>query len=227
MMSVAMHSEDCFVECSCPQTHSSPSSLRAFFEAVRDRVRLIYHPLGFIDMLPSGVDLRTSRNARRRIALHAWSRHYSTYENPPSVCHSHGWPMESFLICGDIDNAIYRVAETQEDGPTSEYSVEYLPGDRVRMARTGFVSAIVESVEPLAAGHWYTMSPTDFHDARCTSEFALTAMLAGRRVSPSTVVYERSEAAIDSTPRHVLDAVTTKDMLSGISETLEGRALAY
>ena len=181
---------------------------------------LQYHPLGFIDcVLLSTTD--------ERIQLHIWDDRVSAQQDPPNVCHSHGWHLQSLVLAGEIVNHTYRVLP-QFDGDYELYDVSYRHGVSVsHAAGDERVSVALEASHSIRPPDDYEVESSTFHSTSVARYPTATFMIADmrRRVPPRNVrrhgapkelIYERVSVPPDL-GREVVDRVRAaflSDLLS-------------
>jgi hypothetical protein len=183
------HRVECLTLCEC---NGEIMDLGGFLSEYADRLALVRHPLGFIDVVDQGSDLRTSRYSSHRVAIHIWSREYEQRESPRSVCHRHGWPMRSRIEYGTIANTIYQVTPESVGETWIEHEVGYGEGSSVAMRCLQSVRATPQPTCLLSSGSTYYMDADQYHDSECISELAVTVADIGPRTTSSTVVYPDS-----------------------------------
>jgi len=126
---------------------------------------LRYHPLGFLkDVFAFDGD--------RRLQLHVWHPKHSRPQLPQHTCHSHGWQLHSYIICGGLVDRYYEVTQDPK-GDHLVYAVGYEAGQNhshnaaevslSRALETATYSVTETKAVHRIAGTFYSIAPDAFH----------------------------------------------------------------
>jgi hypothetical protein len=165
------------------------------------------HPLGF-------VHVSLLETAAGRLRLHLWPLEPFRPQQPAWTVHSHGWPLTSLVIHGQVHDERHAVTSAST-GTHRLYETVYEHGSSLLAATSDTVDCWLESGKTWQAGEAYEILPAAFHASRALAPSA-TVVWAGPTVSsplvvgaidgPRRVRYERHELAPDELAA-VLDSI--------------------
>jgi hypothetical protein len=218
------HDLECLISCSCAETRPGTRfDLRDFLLTNRASLELSQHPLGFLDVVPRGLDLKASRDSTRRLAVHIWHESWQVAEEPRSVCHSHGWSMTSAVHAGALVNRRFDVRASAH-GPAALYQVVYSASHAADLLCEGPVSVACESEGCIEPGIEYSLGAGEFHDSVSRAGLTVTSMVAGRPGKAPFVVYDAQTGPPPRVPRQRLEARSVRAVLDEVLAALTSEA---
>ncbi|MFF7547669.1 hypothetical protein ACFZCU_29140 [Streptomyces canus] len=161
-----------------------------------------WHPLGFID-IPVSEGAPAAHRRSTHTTIHVWHPEFSRPEDPPDICHSHGWHLDSVVLHGSFVNETYDV-EASAAAPYLLYEVSYGSDASISRATGRRVTARIGSEERLQQGTRYQIPAELFHWTRAhgddlvitvmsSSSFTGKAPMTVRSVgSPPARTYQRT-----------------------------------
>ncbi|MFE9643616.1 hypothetical protein ACFYO0_05570 [Streptomyces sp. NPDC006365] len=147
-----------------------------------------WHPLGFID-IPISEGAAAACRKSTHTTIHVWHPEFSRPQDPPDVCHSHGWHLDSVVLYGSFVNETYDV-EADAAAPYTLYEVSYGAGVSISQSTGRRVTVRIENEERIQQGTRYQIPAEFFHWTRTNSDdLVITVMSSGGFTgkSPMTV----------------------------------------
>ena len=178
-----------------------------------ESLNLSFHPVGFIN-LPLGT-------SAERVNIHVWHPRIRRPQIPPHTCHTHGWELESHVICGHVIDYRFRV-RPDADGTYAVYQVSYEKGGSVSRRTNDRVAVESLTRQVFRTGDTYSIPPEDFHRSELPDVLSVTAIhdvggvvTAGRTVRPVDHPLELTYV------RELLDDELAREVLRDIRQSLE------
>ena len=117
--------------------------------------------------------------------MHVWHPLHSRRQQPPQVCHSHGWILTSRVLNGCLDNELFDVSEV-EGGDCRAFTIRYGEGVSRAEQMAGTYAVSPTRSERIAADTLYNIPADTFHWTHIpTSDVVVTAMTRSHSDSPS------------------------------------------
>lgn len=173
---------------------------------------LRYHPLGFIDCV-------LSDTSEERIQLHIWDQLLSARQDPPNICHSHGWQLRSLVLVGQIVDETYDV-RADPNGEYEIYEVRYSSGISISASiEHEPVGIMLERSDPISAGEDYEIESSVFHNTAVGRYPAVTLLVADMRHRvPGRNIRLRGVPSELAYKRVALDPIAATEMLGRVRE---------
>jgi hypothetical protein len=165
------------------------------------------------------MDIELFADATDFLRLHVWSELGGSFRSSGLSIHKHDWSMSSQVICGVIENRVYRTCLTQP--PTHRvYYIEYLGEENRLRASEHLVYCELQESQRFHPGMSYTLAPDVFHDiARPGHSMTATLVRGIRHASVRNAVLGPLEAAsVYETERIPCDPSTVKDAIDLVFE---------
>jgi hypothetical protein len=196
---------------------------RSLLEVPPTDLILRYHPLGFLKFV-------YAFDGDRRLQLHVWHPKYSRLQIPPQTCHSHGWRLSSYVICGCLIDRYYEVRKTP-GGDHVLYGVVYDEGRSDGSPRASLSQATEERYSVTEAreyrrqaDNFYSIEPEEFH---WTDAVGFTSTLSFGHLAnatPARTARRRGQARTHKYERDRVPPENVAEIISRISASLSAKS---
>jgi hypothetical protein len=165
-----------------------PFSAEQLMDILSDpAIEILTHPLGFLD-IPLSSALLPSKRIGREAAVHAWHPRISYPQIPRQICHSHGWPLNSWVLAGGITTIAFSVDDVKGDSPGigSVFKIEYVDDYSVSIRQSREVGVNERGRTRVSAGGHYFLEAEDFHWSQPDPRIVSVTLVARGNSSEST-----------------------------------------
>ena len=115
-----------------------------------------YHPLGFIH-------LKLFKKSNVSLRLHLWQRQARKTQIPAWLIHNHIFDLESYVLCGSINNLNYKIVEAENNPSHRIYEVIYDECESQLHVTDKFVNYKLVESQIFEAGDTYKVNRGTFH----------------------------------------------------------------
>jgi hypothetical protein len=173
--------------------HDGAVSLLGDIATGRARFPAVRHPLGFL-YAP------LLREQRRVLRLHIWLRDAPRPALTTSPIHDHTWRLTSFVICGELENQMIHVEDTEH--PTHRvFEIRGAGSDDFLKPTERLVRFRCSSAERVKQGCRYVMAAREFHFTQVAPDVTTATMVLAQR---QTTAPERSLGPLNTSKHHVI-----------------------
>jgi hypothetical protein len=146
-----------------------------------EKVRPLWHPLGFVHM-------RLREEDGRALRLHLWSEDFAEPMEPSWPVHNHIFALESLVVAGVIRDSRYDV-QSSDNGNRLLYEVLYDEAGSYRRRTEKLVSCVLKEDTIHSVGTTYKIDPGIFHASELGSGRAAVTLVVtnGSGGRPSVV----------------------------------------
>jgi hypothetical protein len=138
----------------------------------RNPLRAVRHPLGFL-CLP------VQRAGELGVCVHVWTGAVAQASSSVSTVHSHSWDLVSFVLYGDVGNALMRV-EDDSAGTHRVFEV-HSRGDVDEILPTArLVRCLRQPLRVTSAGRTYRLTAGEFHESVLVGDSEAATVVLGR-----------------------------------------------
>jgi hypothetical protein len=150
-------------------------------------VVMLWHPLGFID-------IPLVRDDRIKMVIHVWHPNFSRRQEPPQICHSHGWHLISTVLTGAFENWSFGI-DANANGRHQVYQISYDRAASISTVTDHIVDAERTARERLVEGQTYRIPSDSYHWSHSGDNIVVTAMYADlTNATPGRAIWKRSHA---------------------------------
>lgn len=152
-----------------------------------------WHPLGFID-IPISEGVAAARRKSSHTTIHVWHPEFSRPQDPPDICHSHGWHLDSVVLHGSFVNETYDV-EVDEAAPYMLYEVSYGASVSISQSTGRRVTVRIGNEERMQQGRRYQIPAEFFHWTRTSGDdLVITVMSSSSFTGKSPMIVRSAES---------------------------------
>jgi hypothetical protein len=185
----------------------------AFLASRGEEIAVHWHPLGFID-------IPVSRNTTDRTTIHVWHPRFRRRQEPPELCHSHGWTLWSTVLAGTVENHTFEVTESAVPTGAVLYVVDYVGPTSVALRTSHYVIPELVNTESVLWGRQYSIAADTYHSTSNPPHITITVMHSDLRNAASSRViwppatkepefrYERQACSPETTKQVIADVLT-------------------
>ncbi len=147
-----------------------------------------YHPLGFIH-------LKLFKKSNMSLRLHIWPRETRKTQIPAWLIHNHIFDLESYVLCGSINNLRYDVVKAKNKPSHRIYEVIYDKCESQIHVTDEFVYCELLELQTFKAGDSYKVDRETFHTSIVElSELTCTLVITSNEIATKPKVLGELEA---------------------------------
>lgn len=175
----------------------------------------VQHPLGFL-CLP------IVREPGWGVCIHVWTGRFPSARLAASGKHAHSWHLESFVLYGELSNAVFALEADEESGPYQLVDIVTGPESDLITPTGRRVMCTEVSRSVVSSGQTYQLGTGVFHETYLGAESEVATLVLSRtRDTPDRMLGPVDLRAHTVTRRHCTDEETravagmARDRLAG------------
>ncbi|MDX8398738.1 MAG: hypothetical protein R8K20_00640 [Gallionellaceae bacterium] len=184
-------------------------------EIIRMKVKVVSHPLGFIQSVIS--------ESGREYRINFWGTQLGHTKVPNWQIHTHRFNFRSRIIAGQLWETRYDVAENM-DGELELYKVKYSTDGSVLQNSGRRVSANITTRQIHPSGTTYKIDATNFHSSGNHTKLALSIMEIGNVIEESPSVLGEVDYRGKFSP-YLLQTIPPSDFMKAIDIATKGSGI--